>query len=435
MKIHQRTELKHLMAPALRQSLKILSIASLDLKTLIEEELVANPCLEEQPTEEHLQTTPPLTNRSEDDSQSDFMDNIPNKAVSLQEVLLRQLGMFANTDEELRIGHEIIWNIDENGYLKATLEELCMALNTSHEEITKVLGLIQQFEPSGVGARNISECLTIQLKRNNETNPLLFEIAENQLKNIAKKNYSLISKQCKQPQEIIESLIQKISKLDPKPGRNFLTRQTQYVAPDITIEKNDETLKVVINNEYFPNITISSVYKKLLKKGGLDQITREFIENKMQAARELLRAVEKRTTTLRKVAEKLAEIQQDAIKEDLSYLKPLTFAELAKQIDVHESTVCRTVMNKYVDAPCGIVALKDFFTHKISDCAGQSISVNYIKKTVKELIEQEDKKHPLSDKDLAKSLLEKFNFKVARRTIAKYRDELKIPSTAFRRFR
>jgi len=436
MEFRQRTELRHLMVPALTQSLKVLTMTSLDLRTLIEEELLNNPCLEEEPSpEDYLQ--PPLlpTNHSKGFPQDDLTDKVITREVSLQEVLLRQLGIFVNTDAEFRIGHEIIGNIDENGYLKASLEELAATLNLPIEEISKVLSFIQQFEPSGVGCRSISECLAIQLKKDNEANPLIFKIVENHLQDIAKKNYSLIAKQLKEPLEKIEPLIHKILKLDPKPGRNYSVQPAQRIIPDITIKEKDQGLEVIINNEYFPTIVISKVYKQMLKKDNLDPAAREFIENKMRAAQELLRAVGKRVTTLRRVAQKLAEIQQDAIKEDLSFLKPLTFAELAKQLDIHETTVCRTVMNKYIDTPCGIVALKGFFTTKINDGNGQAVSVNYIKKTIKELIGQEDKKHPLSDEDISKLLLERFNLKAARRTVAKYREEFNIPSTAFRRIR
>jgi RNA polymerase sigma-54 factor len=423
------------MAPALTQSLKVLTMTSLDLRALIEEELVNNPCLEEGPPESDLQPPLPPTDYSQGLPQDDLTDKINPKEVSLQEVLLRQLGMFVNTDAELIIGHEIIGNIDENGYLKATLEELALTLKMPIEEVARVLSLIQEFEPSGVGCRNISECLSIQLKKDNEADPLIFKIIENHLEDIAKKNYSLIAKQLKELPEKIEPLIHKILKLDPKPGRNYSIHAPQRIIPDILIKEKGQVLEVIINNEYFPTIIISKVYKQMLKKDNLDPAAREFIENKMRAAQELLRAVGKRTTTLRRVTEKLVGIQQDAIKEDLSFLKPLTFAQLAKELDIHETTVCRTVMNKYIDTPCGTVALKDLFTTKINDGNGQAVSVNYIKKTIKELIEQEDKKHPLSDEDVAKLLLERFNLKAARRTVAKYREEFKIPSTAFRRER
>ncbi len=436
MELRQRTELRHLMVPALTQSLKVLTMTTLDLKTLIEEELVNNPCLEEAPpAEDYAQSSLPSSVNSGFAPQEDLTDKIIAKEVSLQEVLLRQLGMFVNTDEELKIGYEIIGNLDENGYLKASLDELTAILGLPAEAIAGVLSLIQQFEPSGVACRNISECLAIQLKKDNETDPLVFKIVEHHLEDVAKKNYSLIAKQLKEPPEKIEPLIHRILKLDPKPGRNYSTQISQRIIPDITLKEKEQGLEVLINNEYFPTVVISKVYKKMLKNDHLDPAAREFIESKMQAATELLRAVGKRTSTLRRVAEKLVEIQQEAVKEDLSFLKPLTFAELAKQLDIHETTVCRTVMNKYIDTPCGTVALKNLFTTKMNDGNGQAVSVNYIKKSIKELIEQEDKKHPLSDEDIAQLLLSRFNLKAARRTVAKYRQEFKIPPTPFRRIR
>ncbi len=434
MEIRQRHELRHLMVPALTQSLKVLTMTSLDLKNLIEEELLNNPCLEEAPNDE-FSSPLPSTNHSQGLPQDEIAEKPIIREVSFQEILLRQLGMFINTDEELRIGQEIIGNIDENGYLKATVEELSAALNSPAGEIKRVLEMVQQFEPAGLGARSIAECLLIQLKRNNETDPLLLNIVENHLDDIAKKNYSLIAKKLKEPPEKIEPLIHKILKLDPKPGRNFSGRLPQRVIPDIAVKEKNRGLEVLINHEYFPTIAISRVYKQMLKTDNLDPAAREFIENKMRSAQELVRSLVKRTGTLRRVAEKLVQIQADAISQDLSFLKPLTFAELAKQLDVHETTVCRTVMNKYIDTPCGIVALKDLFTTKINDGNGQAVSVNYIKKTIKELIQQEDKKSPLSDEDISKLLLERFNLKAARRTVAKYREEFKIPSTAFRRIR
>ncbi|MDD5661476.1 MAG: RNA polymerase factor sigma-54, partial [Candidatus Omnitrophica bacterium] len=395
----------------------------------------SNPCLEEGILEEELQPPLPPTNHLKGMVQDDLTDKIIARDVSLQEMLLRQLGMFANSDEELRIGHEIIGNIDENGYLKASLDEVASALSLPIDEIRKVLTLIQQFEPAGVGCQSISECLSIQLTKNNETDSLIFKIAETCLEDIAKKNYSLIARKLKEPLEKIEPLIKKILKLDPKPGRNYSAQVSLRIIPDITVKEKNEALEVIINNEHFPVINISNAYKQMLKKDNLDPAAREFIENKMRAAQELLRSMSKRTSTLRTVVEKLVGIQQDAIREDLSFLKPLTFAELAKELDIHETTVCRTVMNKYIDTPCGIVALKDLFSAKINDGNGQAVSVNYIKKSIKELIEREDKKHPLSDEEIAKLLLERFNLKAARRTVAKYRDEFKIPSTTFRRIR
>lgn len=416
MDLRQKTELRKVMAPELRQSLRILAISSLDLRNLLEEELLNNPCLEEEFLGEDEVVAPPSSLPDEENSLEgapkskkkdvfeDISDKILSKKPTLQDVLLRQLGMFANSDEELRVGSEIIGNIDDNGFLKATVEE--------------------------------NECLILQLKRNCEDSPLLIKIVESHLEDVAKKNYSLIAKSLKEPIEVIEPLIQKILKLDPKPGRNYSAEEVQRIIPDVLIEEKDEMLELTLNNEYVPTIVINRRYKEMLKKKNLDATAREFIEQKLHNAQELLRAVTKRQSTLRRVMERLVVIQEDAIRHGLSHLKPLTFAQLANELKIHETTVCRTIMNKFAKTPCGIVALKDLFSGSVSDQNGESaVSTNFIKKVVKELIDEEDKHQPLSDEDIVKLIQEKHSLKVARRTVAKYRDELKIPATPYRRIR
>jgi RNA polymerase sigma-54 factor len=342
--------------------------------------------------------------------------------------------MFTNTDEEFAIGQEIIGNIDENGYLKTHLEEIARALNVPLEKVENTLKIIQQFDPAGVAARTISECLLIQLELSQEKDPLLRKIVENHLEDVAKKNYSQIAKTLKEPLEKIEPLIQKILKLDPKPGRNYSLDENQRIIPDIIINEKDEELEISINNEDIPSLNINKAYKEMLKNDHLEPGAKEFLVQKMRNALELLRAISKRKFTLRKIVEAVVEIQQDAIKEDLSYLKPLTFKDVAMRLNLHESTVCRAVMNKYVELPGRIVALKNFFLSHSYEENGQFVSSNRIKKLIKEFIEQEDKKQPVSDQDIVAKLKEN-NLAVSRRTVAKYRDELKILSSTFRRQR
>ncbi len=445
MELRQKIELRKILAPELRQSLKVLTLPLLDLKQLIENELVENPFLEETPTQETLDTLPSTSDDFDGHNPESIVKNGPDidlyahlltKKASLQDVLLRQLGIFANTDEELKIGKEIIGNIEENGYLKATLEEIAGTQGVTTPEVEKVLKLVQRFEPAGVGARTTAECLLIQLELGHEKDPLLKQIVECHLEDLAKKNYSLIAKSLKEPPEKIEPLIKKILKLDPKPGRNYSAEETQRIIPDIIIEEKEDNLEITINKENLPPITINKVYRDMLKKPNLDPQTKEFLTNKLRHALELLRAIAKRQTTLRKVIDKLVEIQREAIlQEDPSLLRPLTFQGLAKELDIHESTVCRVVMNKYVKMPYGMVALKDLFTSHIHDENGQSVSSNYIKILIKELIDEEDKKHPLSDEEILKILSQKNQLQVARRTVAKYREELKILSSTYRKER
>ena len=441
MELRQRLELRRLMVPELRQSLKILTLPLLDLKNLVEEELISNPFLEEVPglpsSPRSLKTSPAEKGRTRQQATDQDWDRFAliTRKPTLQDVLLRQLGMFANTDEELKIGQEIIGNIDDNGYLKATLEDIALALGIESARVESVLKLIQQFDPPGVAARTVQECLLIQLELVNECEPLLKKIIEAHLDDVAKKNFSHISRCLKEPAEKIEACLKKILRLDPKPGRNYFSEEISHIIPDIIIGEKDEELDIAINNEDIPTAAINKDYRIMLKRSDLTPETKEFLKEKLRNAIELLRAISRRHTTLRKVIETIVEIQHDAIRKDLSLLKPLTFQEVAGKIGMHESTVCRVVMNKYVQTPHGVVALKDFFSRRIRSEDGTEVSSNFVKWKIKELTDGEDKKHPLSDADIAGILLKEHALKVARRTLAKYREELKILSSAFRRER
>jgi RNA polymerase sigma-54 factor len=457
MQLRQKMELRHLMAPQLRQSLKILALPLLELKSMIEDELSNNPFLEEsQPGKEQpgkkatlksldelARSSLPFRERGDFTRGSGTSLNTPNlepqlalltRKSSLQDVLLRQLGMLTGSDEELRIGQEIIGNIDDNGYLMATTDEIAKSLNITVETVENALGLIQQCEPPGVAARSVSECLLIQLELAGEDDPLLKKIVESHLEDIAKKNYSLIAKALNQPQEKIEPLIKKILRLNPKPGRNYSTEETQRVIPDIIVDDKGDDLKITISSEDIPDLNINKEYRDMLKNQDIDPQAREFLNQKLHSAMELLRAISKRQATLRRVVETVIGIQQEAIKEDLSHLKPLTFKEVAQSLNVHESTICRVVMNKYVKTPYGVIALKDLFTSHIHDTNGQAVSSSRVKGLIKEFISQEDKKHPLSDQKMSQMFKEK-SLNVPRRTVAKYREELRILSTPYRRER
>ena len=434
MEIKQKIELRHHLIPELSQSLNILALPLLDIKALIEKELVGNPLLEElRPAKDTL--SPPFYSEAKFiGPDSDYRTSVIAKKVSLQDVLLRQLGMFTDCDEDFAIGQEIIGNLDENGYLKTALEVIAAQLNVALDKVEKVLQLIQDFDPAGVGARSAKECLLIQLRLANEKDPLLIKIVDEHLEDVAKKNYSLVARSLKEPLEKIEKLIKKILRLNPKPGSNFSLDETQRVVPDIIVrEKDDEELDIAINNEDIPDIGINQSYRDMLRQSQSDPQAKEFLSNKLAAATELLRAISKRQATLRRIVETVMEIQKQAVRDGLSSLKPLTFRQVAELVDMHESTVCRAVMNKYVYTPHGVVALKDFFPSGVQDANGQSVSSSHIKAAIKEIIDREDKKHPFSDSKITKILEQEKNLKVARRTVAKYREELRILSTSFRR--
>ncbi|MEW6169972.1 MAG: RNA polymerase factor sigma-54 [Candidatus Omnitrophota bacterium] len=457
MELRQKLELKRVMAAQMQQSLKVLTLPLPELKDMVSQELENNPTLEETRPQETIivkvnprveKTTDPLSTFDADDGyyygqskyvakdsliNTDLQATLISKEMNLQEILLRQLGIFSTSEEEFKVGQEIIGNIDENGYLKAKLEEIASSLNLAVEKVQNTLYLIQQFEPHGVGARSISECLLIQINMSKEPDPLLEKIIENHLEDVAKKRFNVIAKSLGIPLETVEPLVKKILQLDPKPGRNYSAEQPQYIIPDIIIEPEADELKITINNEYMPTLRINKTYRNMLKNPDLDQKTREFLTLKLRSAIELLRAISRRHSTLRNIVESIVEIQNEAIKTDLSCLKPLTFKDIAAKLNVHETTVCRAIMNKYAKIPCGIVALKDFFASHIHDKNGETISSTAIKHLIKDLIQQENRKKPLSDQAITKVLNEERKLDISRRTIAKYREELKIPASSFRK--
>ncbi len=438
MEIRQKVELRKLMLPGLQQSLNILPLSLPELREIIDIELNNNPLLEEiKPKNSASKILQKLSFYKSNLVGKDlnFLPELVVKNETLKDILLRELWMFAKNDLEVKIGEEIIGNIDENGYLRHSVEQLAIQIGVSAEQVEEILHMIQQFEPAGVAARSISECLLLQLEVSNELDPLIKEIVENHLENVAKKNYPYIAKSLKQPLEKIIPLIKKILKLDPKPARNFSSEQKQPIIPDIIINSDDDEIEAIINDEDIPTLHINKDYKSILKDKNLDLKAREFLAQQLRNALELLNAVNKRQATLRKIIDLIVQVQAEAIRHDLSYLKPLTLLEVADSLNMHESTISRAITNKYVKLPYGTVALKDFFSSRIDVQDGDSVSSNFVKRLIKERIEQEGKKHPLSDQSLRDILCKEYNLNISRRTVAKYREELKILSTTFRRER
>lgn len=437
MEISQKLSLKRILAPQMNQSLKILALPLHDLEELLKAELVDNPFLEEAANGFKKNVlTRKRASSSLSQEELDFRMASLTKKVSLQDALLRQLGMFTASDEEFTIGQEIIGNIDENGYLKTPLEEISLSLGTPFDQLEKVLRVIQHFDPPGVGARTVSECLLIQLELEPEQAnlELLKALAKNHLDDIARKNFHQIAKALGKSAEQIQPLIKKIAKLNPKPGRNYSAEEIQQVIPDVLIDiDEDGELLININNEDMPTVVINQDYRNLLKNKDIDPATRDFLAEKLANALGVLNGILKRHATLRKIAETLAQAQPEAMRNGLSCLRPLTFKDLAEKINMHESTVCRAVMNKYAKLPYGVVALKEFFSGSVADKNGDTHSPQYIKKLITQLIRQEKKTKPLSDIKIAEQLSTKHNLKINRRTITKYREELKILNSTYRR--
>ncbi len=439
MELRQRTELRRLLIPELKQSMAVLTLPVLELRSLIQEELLTNPTIEEVPLEElggiiSASRTGPVADGSfaQDEDEPGFDVAAPSS--SLYDILLTQLSIFTENDADFSIGLELLSCIDENGYFSGTLEAVAQKCDCTLADARRILTLVQGFDPPGVGATTTAECLLLQLEHQKEDSPHLVTLIRQHLDDIAKKNYTRITKSLGITQEELDPLLKKVLRLDPKPGRKYSNTATQHVVPDVRIDEKGDEFCITIDRETLPELRISATYRRLLKNASTDEATKAFIREKIRSGLELLRAVSRRKQTLRQVVEAIAQEQREAVLEGPAHLKPMTFKDIAAKIGVHETTVCRAVNSKYVDTPWGIVALKDFFPSSVKNGNGEAHSSSRVKMLIKELIDGEEKTKPLSDQEIVEKL-KSSGIEVSRRTVTKYREESNLPSSIYRKQR
>lgn len=391
--------------------MQILQMPLVELKAVLESEMENNPLLEEAVQE--IEQLPYARPNIEDDGQR--KDLYLTKPLTLQENLLRQMGIAVDSHEDIEIGEEIIGNIDDDGYLKISPEEIARFLNKDVKKIESVIAMAQGMEPIGVCARDLKECLLIQLKAKGKKDTPAWKIVENHLEECGKKQYLKIARAMAISIDLVKECVQEISMLEPKPGRQYSSQaEAQYAIPDIFIKKIDNEYQLSTNKYDIPALRINHNYNSILKDKNSDKETIEYIKEKIQAANFLIKCVHERQKTMQKIVEYLVNEQVEFIEKGRSFLKPLTFKTVAHAIGRHESTISRAIENKYVETPCGIYELREFFNSSTS-----------VKAELKDVIDKESKEKPLSDQKLRK-ILEDKDIRVSRRTIAKYREELKI---------
>lgn len=441
---------KLIMTPELRQAIQLLQYTSLELNSYLKTEMEENPLLEyEGPLEdtqsmeslgenkdidwkEFLQSYDDISYKQEvDRNRKEYsFENFVTYSPSLKEYLMEQLNMVSLGSGEYRIAVYLIQNINSNGYLDSPVEDMAVQLGSSIEEVEVVLGVIQSFEPYGVGARTLEECLLIQLR--DEKDFHLKEVIRHHLEDIANNKIGKIAKDLGISVEITQSLVDRIKCLEPKPGRTFRSEgeDTRYITPDATIEEIDGEFVIIINDITGPRLNINEYYKSLLKDGG-DSETNEFLQNKLNSAMWLIRSIEQRRQTVYKVVESILKHQKNFFTQGENRLVPMTLKDVAEDIEMHESTISRATNGKYVQTPRGVFELKYFFTTGLSGTAGE-VSATSVKSIIKGIVDKEDSKKPLSDQKISEILKER-GMDVSRRTVAKYRDELHIPSSSRRR--
>jgi RNA polymerase sigma-54 factor len=331
------------------------------------------------------------------------------------------------------IARYIIESLDENGYLTSSIQEICQVFRAREEKVMEALAVIQGFEPVGVGARDLKECLLIQLKNRGKDKPEARLIIENHLEDIAENRLCNIAKALGISVKEVQDISDEIKSLEPKPGRQFgSSSDNRYIVPDVTVEKVGDEYVIIVNDSTAPRLNISPYYQKMLREADKDSNISKFLSSRLNSALWLIRSIEQRRQTIYNVVKAVVNYQRDFLDHGPKHLKTLTLKQIADELGIHESTVSRSINGKYMQTPRGLFEIKYFFTSGVTGQDGSSIASESIKTIIREMIENEDPKSPLSDQAIADSM-EECGIEISRRTIAKYRDEMNIPSSTKRK--
>ena len=484
--LSQRLSQSLVLAPQLQQSLALLQAPTLELKALVEAELQQNPVLEEIPEQDLDQAekisgedgeTPTVTDYAEppedvkfdsatdketpepgDDFQAEFDKLVqldqdwrdhfsaagtPGRAstedeekrqflfdsltaeTSLAQHLVEQLRDTKLSEEERAIAELIIGNIDDYGYLTLPAEELAASTSLATEKILEVLKVIQTFDPIGVGARDLRECLMLQMDRAGLDGSLEYLIVRDYMEALGKRRIPEIARGTNTSLDDVQEAITRIGRLDPRPGRAFLSVTEQYVAPEVFVVKNGDEYTVTTNDEQIPHLRISNVYKDLMAGGADNAEVKNYIREKIRAGKFLIKSLHQRQTTIANIGREIVKRQREFMENGLSHLRPMTMSQIADVVGVHETTVSRAVSGKYIETPQGVFEMKYFFTAGLQTTGGSDVSNASVKDMVAEIFKAENSTKPLSDQEVVKMLTDK-GINIARRTVAKYRDELGI---------
>lgn len=483
--LSQRLTQSLILAPQLQQSLALLQAPTLELKALVEQELQQNPVLEESaipeaearekemresersaeaadPAEPPAELTfDPATEKANepvDDFQAEFerlvqldqewrdhfaQTNLPQRAsaedeekrqfmfdslvaqTSLQEMLVEQVRDSSLSEDSFPLAEIIIGNIDDYGYLKASVEEIAAGASASSEQVLDVLKCIQTFEPPGVGARDLRECLMLQLERSDQQNTLEYRIISEFMEELGKRRIPDISRGTNSSLDDVQEALQRIARLEPRPGRAYLPNNDHYIVPEVFVTRSNGDYTVTTNNEHIPHLRISNTYKDLMAQGENSSEVRNYIREKIRAGKFLIKSLHQRQQTISNIAKEIVSRQRDFLDKGVAFLKPLTMVQVAEVVGVHETTVSRAVSGKYMQTPQGIFEMKYFFTAGIQTADGDGLSNTSVKDMVAEIFKKEDCTQPLSDQEVVKMLKNK-GIVIARRTVAKYRSELNI---------
>ena len=496
--LRQRQTQSLVLAPQLRHSLKILQVAALDLRSVIQEELQSNPTLEELPMEgvsldkpaeddatdrdsdhpgdkgdaDHADATAPsdtsavkkndemdfskdrefeiLGKMDEDwrdhmasaggaqpytsedaERRQHFFDSLVS-VTSLQEHLMQQAEMTDLSPPSLAAMKHLVGGLDDRGFLTQTPSDVALQTSLPLDAVQEALKILKSFEPPGIGAKDLAECLLLQLTAKGHGHSLAVRMIRDHFELLTRRRIPELARKLGADADDVQSAIEEIGKLDPAPGRRFAEDNNRVVIADVTVEKDGDEWKIHLNSDYIPRLRISSTYRDLIAKGTLSKDERDYLRERMRSGKFLIDSIEQRQRTIERITREIIKAQTEFFETGVSALKPLTMTQIADVVGVHETTVSRAIANKYIKTPHGVFDFKYFFTPGYQADSGAAVSNTSVKEMIADLVSIEDKGAPLSDQELVAKLQEK-GIKIARRTVAKYREELGILPSNLRR--
>jgi RNA polymerase sigma-54 factor len=474
---HQRQTQQLVLAPQMRQSLKILQVAALDLRATVQEELQSNPTLEELPMDDvsldknaksgdekdvpsddareemdfskefqvlekigqdwrdHMSDTGGVrqTTSEEDERRQHFFDSLTSET-SLQEHLMSQAELADSSPQVGEALRYLVGSLDDRGYLTSSLSDLALQSGLPLDAMQTAAKLLRTFEPAGIGAENLADCLLTQLAQKGREKSVAARIIRDHFDLLVRRRIPDLARKTGLAPEVIQEAIEEIGTLDPAPGRRFADDANRVVVPDVTVEEDNGEWKIILNQDYIPRLRLSNTYKELIAKGRLSKQEADYLREKLRSGKFIINAIEQRQRTIERITREIIKHQGEFFAEGVSKLKPLTMTQIADIIGVHETTVSRALANKYIKTPHGVFEMKYFFTSGYQSNAGESVANTSVKEMIADIIAAEDPGKPLSDQEIV-GLLEAKGLKIARRTVAKYREELGLlPSNLRRRY-
>jgi len=463
------------MTPQLQQAIKLLQMTRIELQDVVRQELEENPILEESPELDEVRDSESLLEavevelpddnlatgetfqevaagedtlrdwdsyldgynytsgeQSGDEDDKLSFENLLTRKGTLFDHLHWQLQMGNYSDEEQLVGEEIIGNIDDDGFFCSTIADIAIVCNTQEQLAETMLLRIQEFDPSGVGGRSLQECLLIQARSLGMDGSVVEAILLRHLPDVENRNYKQIARSLKVDPEQVLAAIRVIAGFDPRPGRLYSSDEVHYISPDIFVHKVGDDYVVMLNEEGLPNLRLSPYYLDAKAGGGMDAKTQEYVGDKKRAAEWLIKSIQQRQRTIFRVAKSIVKFQREFLEHGVEGLRPLVLRDVAEDIGMHESTISRVTTNKYMQTPQGLFELKYFFNSGLSTSDGDSVSSESVKNRIKAIIDKEDAAKPLSDQKIAEMLSDE-TVNIARRTVTKYREMLRIGSSSERR--